>query len=615
VYFKSKCLINQGKIFFSNYISAKGIALERGLINLKDLIMGDRVFQIPIYQRHYAWQQSQLEDLWNDLYYLDIDKKHYFGTILLKDTGRSKKFGLRSFRIFEIIDGQQRMTTVLILLKEILRELKNLVGADIKEEELDEIEKSYLKYKEVYKLELLGDDAEFFHRYVIEDNEYPDEILTPSQRRLKNAKLFFRKKLNEVKNVLRPHEFKDFLVQLKQKIDNLELIRYEVQNESDAVLIFETVNDRGKPLSRLEKTKSFLMHMIYLSEPEDVDPYLRRINESFYKIFRYIEEIKNTDYGANLDEESIQRYHFIIYETEAKGDRDTSYNYLDFLKKRVRKLYRENKKNCLNYTLNYALDLERAFYALKEILTYEHYDEIGALLKRLFILERVANFYPLLIATWIRFKNIKDRLKSLLRIIEVFAFRVYAIGRRRADTGEAALSRLAYKVYRENLDFDELIKELKKLILYYEDDGFFESDLKDENFYKRIANRDIKYLFFEYERYLRQSAKEPLDIKIDKVLSQEFEIEHIWPRDAKGLPDYLKEIHEKYKDKLGNLTIASKSWNARWGKKPFNVKKAGYACSLLRVQRELSSCPDWGKDQIEDREKRIVNFALQRWKI
>jgi len=591
------------------------VALERGLVNLKDLIMGDRVFQIPIYQRHYAWERPQLEDLWNDLYYLDIDKKHYFGTILMKDTGRLKQFGLRSFRIFEIIDGQQRMTTILILLKEVLRELKNLISTDIKEEELQELEKSYLKYKEVYKLELLGDDAEFFRRYVIEDNEYPDEVLTPSQKRLKEAKLFFREKLKEAKNNLKSTDFKDFLVQLKQKIDNLEIIRYQVRNESDAVLIFETVNDRGKLLSRLEKTKSFLMHMIYLSEPEDVEPYLLKVNESFSKIFRYIEEIQNTQYGANLDEESIQRYHFVIYESEAKGDRDTSYNYLDFLKRRVRKIYRQNKKNSLEYALDYTLDLERAFYAMKEILTHQEDHEIRQLLQRLYILERVANFYPLLIATWIRFKTSKDQIKLLLRTIEAFVFRVYAIGRRRADTGETALCRLAYRVYRENLSLNELINKLKELILYYEDDGFFESDLKDENFYKRIANRDIKYLLFEYERYLREAVKEPLDVKIEKVFSQEFEIEHVWPRDPKGLPDYLLEIHEKYKNKLGNLTIASQSWNARWGKKPFNIKKTEYSGSSLRIQRELSHYNDWGKDQIEDRERKIVNFALQKWKI
>jgi len=64
-----------------------------------------------------------------------------------------------------------------------------IVGIDIKAEELEELEKSYLKYKEVYKLELLVDDVEFFRRYMLEGSEYPNKILTPSQNRLRKAKL------------------------------------------------------------------------------------------------------------------------------------------------------------------------------------------------------------------------------------------------------------------------------------------------------------------------------------------------------------------------------------------------------------------------------------------
>jgi len=548
--------------------------------------------------------------------YLKEGRKHYFGTILQKATGARKSSGMKTFDVLEIIDGQQRLTTALIFLKEIISQLYTITETD-QVEELEKLREDYLRYKDVHKLELLGDDAEFFRRNIINDEVYPDEILTPSQRRLLEAKHYFKGKLEELKKTMTPDEFRTLLLELKRRIDDMEIIRYDVKNDADAVLIFETVNDRGKPLTNLEKTKSFLMHAIYLSAPEELEGYLDQVNVSFTDIYRWIEEIKNTTRGRNLGEDDVQRYHFVIYETEAKGNRDISYDYLSFLKNRIRGLYRGNPLQCLNYVLNYTKDLRKAFYALKEIITFNEENRTGQLIQKLFVLERVANFYPFLIAAWIRFREEKEKMDEILSLIETIAFRVYAIGRRRADTGESWLYTLAYRVHSENLEYSEILEELKSLVRYYQNDKAFERDLKVENFYNRVSSRDKKYLFFEYEKFLRQKSREPLDIKLDDILSYDFEIEHIWADDSSqlGLSDDLKEIHEQCKNKLGNLTIASKSWNASWGNGPFSLKKNEYQKSNLRVQRDLAVIAEWGKEQIEERESKIIEFAMERWKI
>lgn len=369
--------------------------MERGLTNLKDLVIGDRIFQIPIYQRNYFWEEKHWDDLWTDLVYLKAGKKHYFGTLLLRKTERFKKSGLKSFEVYEIIDGQQRIATVLILLRETMSQLNGINDDEIKEE-LERLKEDYLKYRDVYKLELLGSDEEFFRKYIMDDEEYPDETLTPSQRRLKEAKLFFRKKTGDLKEASTPDEFRGFLLEFKQKIDNMEIIRYEIENDADAVLIFETVNDRGKPLTNLEKTKSFLMHAIYLSALEEPGGYLNQVNNSFSNIFRWFEEIIDTERGRNLREDDIQRYHFVIYEPISEK---LSYQYLIFLKRRIRDLYRRDTQECLNYALEYTKDLEKAFFTLKEIITFKKENRAGELLTKIFTLERVANFFHLLIAT------------------------------------------------------------------------------------------------------------------------------------------------------------------------------------------------------------------------
>ena len=590
--------------------------MERGLITLNSLIIGDRTFQIPMYQRQYSWEKKHWDDLWNDIVYLKSGKRHYFGTVLLRAVGKRKASGIKSFNVHDIIDGQQRITTVLIFLKEIIYQLDAIADPNFKED-LKKLKEDYLRYKDVHKLELLGDDKEFFRRNILDDEEYPDEILTPSQRRLSEAKTYFRSRLEEMKSKSTPNEFQAFLLELKQRIDDMEIIRYDVKDDADAVLIFETVNDRGKPLTNLEKTKSFLMHAIYLSASEELGNQLEQVNASFADIYRWVEEIKNTERGRNIGEDDIQRYHFVIYETEAKGNRDISYSYLDFLKERVRRLYREDPPKCLKYVLEYTRDLRTAFYAQKEIITFKGEDKIGKLLKKIYVLERVANFYPLLIATWIRLREDQEKMAQILNLIETMAFRVYAVGRRRADTGETWLYELAYRVHSENLGFDKVVDELIRIIRYYENDRAFERDLKVENFYTRIRTRDKKYLLFEYERFLRETSGELLDLKLNDILSRNFEVEHIWASDPTnlGLTEDLEEIHELCKDKMGNLTLASASWNHSWGNKPFATKKNHYKKSLLRAQRDLSDLSEWGKAKIEERESELVNFALGRWKI
>ena len=86
------------------------------LVNLNELLTG-KVFDIPVYQRGYSWERKNLEDLWEDLYYLNSAKKHYFGTVLLKDSEKTAETVLDVLKRFDVIDGQQRLTTILILLR------------------------------------------------------------------------------------------------------------------------------------------------------------------------------------------------------------------------------------------------------------------------------------------------------------------------------------------------------------------------------------------------------------------------------------------------------------------------------------------------------------------
>ena len=594
--------------------------MDGTLVSLNGLLTGNQVFDIPVYQRGYAWERKNLEDLWEDLYYLDPAKKHYFGTVLLKDSGKTARTSLATLSRFDVIDGQQRLTTVLILLREIISQLKEVSGNDLRGD-VDALERSYLKEGAHYKLNPLGDDGDFFHHFVIDGNDYLTGE-THSQRRLTEAKAFFRERLIGEKE-RQTSEYQNFLVQFKQKIDDLQLIQYQVKSDADAIRIFETVNDRGRPLSNLEKTKSFLMHTSYLGIEDDdaVAGRLKELNGHFSRIYRHFEDVSGTKHMERLrmDENDVHRYHFINYISPG----DASSRPTDSLKDRIRDKLREDPEECVQYALTYATDLEKAFLAVKRITEAYKEDEDGGTISKIFMLERMGNIFPLLIASWLRFGDDGPRLEGILKLLETFIVRVYLVSGYRSHTGASTLNGIAHRVHRKRLDYEGLIDELKGMNQYYQDDEQFKRSLGWNDLYERLSSRTIRYLLSEYEIRLRKKADVPLAVATqEKILSSEYEVEHIWAQHpsyemgAEEAAEHRQNVH-----RLGNLTIASQSWNKSMGNRTFDDKQwqpgdaPSYSNSNLLVQKELSDLPAWDVDAIDHREADIVAFALQRWAV
>ena len=590
--------------------------MDGSLVSLGGLLTDNQIYDIPVYQRGYAWEVKNLEDLWEDIYYLEPSKKHYFGTVLLKDSGKVAETEYTVLKRFEVIDGQQRLTTVLILLREIISNLEK-DGGDDPDGEMASL-RNYLRRGPHYKLNLPGSDGDFFNSVIIDGHH--DDTKTRSQRRLADAKAFFRERLIQEQE-RQPGDFKRFLVGLKKKIDDLQLIQYQVNSDSDAIRIFETVNDRGRPLSVLEKTKSFLMHASYLCiEGEDaIAVRLQDLNGHFSRIYHHFEQARATRHldRLRLTEDDVHRYHYIIYVSPWSS----SSRPLDSLKDRIRNMLRESADASEEYTIQYAEDLERAFLAVKKITDDYKADTEGGMLSKIFMLERMGNFFPLLIACWLRFGSEKERLERILRLLETIIVRLYLVGGYRSNTAASTLGNMAHKVHNEQINFDELISELKGMICYYHDDDAFEQSLRRQGFYRGLGSRSIKYLLTQYEIHLREKGDVPLALATQEgILTSDYEVEHIW---AQQPAQKLSEIEETQRKecvhKLGNLTIASKPWNISMGNKPFEEKKfqpgdrPSYSNSSLQVQKDLAKEAKWNARNISEREDRLVEFALRRW--
>ena len=491
---------------------------------------------------------------------------------------------------------------------------------------MDTLEKSYLKDGSHYKLNPLGNDGDFFHDVIIDGNDFlTGNTETRSQHRLTEAREFFREKLISEKEK-QPSGYQGFLVRFKQKIDDLQLIQYQVNSDADAIRIFETVNDRGRPLSDLEKTKSFLMHTSYLGikNEDTVAGRLNELNGHFSRIYRHFEGVPETKHmeRLRLDESDVLRYHFMNYiSTGNDSSRPT-----DSLKDRIRDMLRkdpEDPEACVEYSITYAMDLEKTFFAVKQITEAYKKDEDGSTLGKIFMLERMGNIFPLLIASWLRFKDDSQRLEEILKLLETFVIRVYLMAGYRSDTGRSTLNWIAHGVHRQTRDYDSLLGELKKTINFYCNDEQFRHALGWINFYESKSSRTIKFLLSEYEIHLRMRADVPLAVSTQEaILSSEYEVEHIWAQHPSSEMNTEEKVeHQQNVHRLGNLTIAHQSWNKSMGNRMFQDKQfqpdgnPSYSNSILRVQKELSELPSWDVDAIGSREADIVTFALQRWAV
>ena len=590
------------------------------LTSLNQLLLSDWLFEIPIFQRGYAWEEENLRDLWDDLYYLG-DREHYFGTILVKKADKTTEAGLKTFDHFEVIDGQQRLTTTIILLRELISQIKEF-GDEEMSNQASKLEENYIVYPPHYKLTIGGEDKFFFHNSILAGTSAATPK-TRAQERLEGAQAFFRNQFDRQREQ-EGDQYLDFLREFKSRIDRLQVMLYIVPSNAEAVRMFETVNDRGRPLTNLEKTKSILMYASYLvvDDPTTLDTLLSELNDHFSEIYRCFQDIEE---GLGLrDAGEIQRYHHIFF----IGSKD-SHKHMRVLKDLLMGKSREDPEDCERFIRSYATNLRQAFDTMRDIARRRRDESaLGSRIDRLFPgRARVGNLYPLLIAAWQKFGKDSQR-REILRLFEAFVFRLYRVVRRYSHTGRSGLNWWARQVHGGHLAFGDFLQGLRELTLDWASDDTFRRELSGTHCYGSLGTRTIKYLLAQYENKLGTELDEPLPVPLKEILSSEYETEHILPQHpAGGLGEDEMAAHQEIVHRLGNLTIASKAWNRKMGNRPFEEKRDGqgdsepgdkkicYRNSSLRVQSNLDTWEEWNESSIQERGATIIDFALERWRI
>ena len=271
----------------------------------------DRLYRIPDYQRGYAWEPPQLDDLLDDLELLPAGParrlaRHFTGTVIVQrrdDDSTSDKRGIS----YEVVDGQQRLTTIVVLLDAVRRELVGLGSDDLAQDIQDRfLAETDPNGRPLPKLELNSDCQEFFSDSVLRDRGSLGLPQIRSHRNLSIAKGHFLRFLREKSNSLQS-DYPSWLEKLRYKICNQLIISLlEVQEDADAGVIFEVMNNRGRPITEFEKTKNYLLYVSSKLELDAKTDLPLRVNQAWTYVF---ERLMASSLGASENEDQLLRIH------------------------------------------------------------------------------------------------------------------------------------------------------------------------------------------------------------------------------------------------------------------------------------------------------------------
>lgn len=604
------------------------------VLSLQQLFEG-RVFRVPDYQRGYAWEEQQRTEFLEDLEILGSGREHFTGLVVLHEAdASSQKLDAegKSYRAYDVVDGQQRLATVVLLLDAVRRELASLAD-DTAQTMAEGIRRSYAAVTDVggqplYKVTLNTDCDHYFRTVALSDRPGPEGPQISSEQRLAEARAEFANYLARQREATGSH-YQRWLTQLYLKIANqLRVSLYQVESAAEVGVIFEVMNNRGKPLSELEKVKNYLLYAAStLSVPHELD---RVVNDAWAEVFR---QLMAAGLTSATDEDRLLRAHWLT----AYNPQPRKWGGSKAIKSRFDlRRYQDDEEGLLDDLTQYTEGLRACCVGFCDAWAPERADAFASMpassdrndvkqwSAKLIRTNVVAPFLPLLIATRIRFANETTKYLELVKFCELFAFRVYRLLERRADAGQADLFRIGHELYTGEVTFDQALRDLWITLLAFCPNSRFEEALRREE-YDWYDWAGLKYFLYEYEESIAAKKGAVPKISWEEVRRRERAdtIEHILPQtpiDPYWLERFDKSERKHLTHDMGNLSLTKD--NASYGRKPFPDKKgvAGsgkpcYAESPFFMEQELATIDDWDPARLIERRARLVEWALVRWRV
>lgn len=555
---------------------------------LRSLFHGNR-FVIPDYQRKYSWGFEERKDLWDDVIE-NLELKHFIGTLcFMKD----EEAGDIENEVYQIIDGQQRVTTLFILMNCLIDALED-------PSKRKPYTRMFIGNEETPKLIPLGEDADFINKLIFKfDTIKVEEIAVRSQRHLYNAKIEFRSKIEG--------KSQEFIVQVIEYITNkIDVLIFDVEDHSQAVKMFTVINDRGLQLNNLDKTKSSLMFYstLYLEEKLNTD-----INKKFGKIFDYLDNviIKKDDLGilstidVNDFENTFYTHHY--YSSKMLYDNWDYQLGASSIYKRIKdgcESFKHDPEKLYEFIDNYISDFESFAKSYSELFNKIEQD---AIYQQYFqYLQFTATMFPLLVRLFEQ-----EKLEPLFKILETVEVRIYKLKNTNPRSN-------IYRMASDLNHFKFSAEEIQGFLI-----GFTETFLNDYLLEEYLAygvdNKQalVKYILCEYNK-----TKNNQLLTVEKY--GDLQIEHIFSRGLEtGIKLYgfgRKETYDLEISLLGNLTVLESKVNVGARNAHPRDKEEHYNRSTVKINHSLAGAmTDFDREKMKERNANLIEFVKTRFSI
>jgi uncharacterized protein with ParB-like and HNH nuclease domain len=581
-----------------------------------------KVFRIPDYQRGYAWEERQLSELWDDLDEISISngvlKQHYTGTIFLEEFNPLPEEEWLGSKFYHIVDGQQRLTTIAILIFEMLKATENGY-CERRKDELFEIfiaKKNLRETSEIYKFSHMdtNQNNKYLLRNIFENNKIVLETDCQNvySKNLKYAKEYFFQRIKKLNNEQRELLFRKIIYALIFDIR-------PVEKDLDVQAVFETMNNRGKPLTTLEKLKN---RLIYLTEKLDDEPAARKllrdkINDAWGKIYSSLSQ--GLDHV--LDEDVFLSAHLSLYK-DPHGNVFSEKS----AEEKVFQMFCNKPEKYNEESISYQ-KIEDYIISLSDLapIWYKiHYST--DLVKKILLLNSTKEIKIFLAALFKNTANSENEREFVLKLLERLLFRNSVPGMWCTNV-EYDASHKAREFYNGEIKIPDLNHFLNDLIKEPISQQSMINVFKNLFSYERGGKGfhrwwGLKYFLFEYEEKLRKEYNETND-KISFAVFNNTQIEHIMPQAwwdfwKDEMEDFTKTINEEKKEyarkvllnTLGNLTILGPK-NQYLKHNSWNYKKPCFSTGSYN-EIEVSKFDKWNYKSIQQRGEKMLKFLCEK---
>ncbi len=625
-------------------------------------IFSEVIFRIPDYQRGYSWEDKHLKDFWSDIEQLPKGNNHYTGVLTLEPVTEANYsrweddiwiITSKRWSPMYVVDGQQRLTTAIILLQGILDQLDDdellnfTTKADIRKKYIFEPKGTGISKSYIFGYEKDNPSYEFLKQTIFGDHSInhslPEETIYT--KNLRRAKEFFKGKLDQLD---REQLAEVFTVVTQHLHFNL----FYIEKDLDVFVTFETMNNRGKPLSHLELLKN---RLIYLSTKFDVEEddkvYLRKsINESWKSVYHHLGKIDSKIY----DDDDFLKVHYISYFSNKILEAIDQGNFREYAITRQLRHEQAYKEKLLNdiFTPKH-LNIDDESKKLSITSVYEYANSIKKVIhiyyqvaqpneapwpdKEKFLVECINRIdddglFILCVAIFLKAKEGKAR-ESTLSSMERLGFlsKINSYYFVEVNPTYLAIQFLAGKV---------TLTTIKKRLddaadLFSHSQEFIDSikNVGKEGGAGYYGWRQIRYFMYEYELELKRLSKTTRQLLIwsadpttESYAIDHKTIEHIFPQTASD--KYWKDTYSNYsvkernvlRNSLGNLLPVSHGKNSSLSNKSFELKKGsetnqvGYRYGCLS-EIQVSMSPEWTARDILRRGIILLDFMEKRWNL